>query len=1084
MKKYTCIFIVALLAAAVSCSRDTEFEAEGTATGYELLLQASVDGMAAKAEVADVHDLQEDVLKTLDVYFYGTFSGDATPSVRTYHLNADDHFDAVSGKWKVASDWRTEHFVNGNAYTVYVAANSSKVKMSDYGSAAVATETLASQTITTLEALGNAIEFDYDPHAANGQGGTKPYWGANNDDGINPAWLGVHRKYTSTENITAVDSKADRYFTHEKTFLMNGTSASITPTAATGELVAPVTLSRAASKISVQVSFEPAFLTKLAAEKQWTLCGEPHWRFFNFAFSAPVFGDLSLPSTYDPTVSWFTSGADMIGYDGIDGNDLKFSSGTDKSFGFSTYSYPLTWTAATEGKHAPAIIVSVGYRDDSDTSVPEANRPVSYQAYKIPVVNPELALYSLDRNKIYTINATISSEGSTLVTDAYATQATYSIMPWTADAVASAISERDNSYVDVIPDAIPATTNVTDVILRGNGEQTFRLHVLKPDTKSFSIAYYGISGATQSDPFAQTGTPTSYPLTGNYTDEIGNDYTGCAATGAAIPYYINLDGNIRNTIGGSAIQNCFVKDGDDLLIISTALPNKGVKYMKIRVYLEGHADKYMDVNIRHYPTDALMAKVGHWASRQSAALVAGKITESERIGGPEELFTTMKSIKAAGSEKTYDQATYDSWNGYKFWVWEKCNETDEGIKKIEPGYEISQTRYKNHTSDGTVYGTPEEGYEKHIDPDDYPLYFITNTGTRNGVGVGNNSSSTFISRGSAISEDSAFATTIAEAHSYYYWGTGSTTRVSDETTVAKALLRGNTINDGNVDFLMQGSVSGTTHFYGYVFEKRHRVYYTGYQCFRKVFYHVKSSFVNWPNWAVDYGTSKSFTVGMYKLGTTFYSYPARIVDGNQWYRFEGGTGSSYALNNSNRGAIEVKNRLMYIMQLSEPSADYTVGRPLLNESSMSEDDVVAPAFMIASQLGFLNSDMISDKLTDGSPDITQAPYAKYWAAAHCASYLEVDTDGKYYCNDWRLPTRREIEVMIQYQGDGTSATLVSGFPVSGDDRVMKPVLEAGYYFALNGDLIDNTAYSGGSNHQVTVRCVRDLTPEEVEALNN
>ena len=147
-------------------------------------------------------------------------------------------------------------------------------------------------------------------------------------------------------------------------------------TAAGGDIsVTDVTLTRAASKINLNVSFDPVFLERLGSEKHWTLCGEPHWRFYNFAFSAPVFSNLSQSATYDPKVSWFTSGADMMGYDGIAGNDLVFdrshvddessaSNKRDYPFSFSTYSYPLSWTAETAGEEAPAIIVSVGYRDD------------------------------------------------------------------------------------------------------------------------------------------------------------------------------------------------------------------------------------------------------------------------------------------------------------------------------------------------------------------------------------------------------------------------------------------------------------------------------------------------------------------------------------------------------------------------------------------------------------------------------------------------------------------------------------------------------------------------------------------------
>ena len=1085
MKKNTILFVAAALLSVLSCVRDSEVEQERVSTGYELQFRTEVDGMLTKAAgdpVADVHSLQEDVVNTLDVYIYGVFKGDALPSVKGFHLTTADK---VGDNWIITPDWRKENIVAGNDYKLYVAANSSKVKTSADCGTANATQTLEAMAITSAEDLGNAIEFDYDPSVSNGAGGTKPFWGANNDDGVNPAWLGVHKKYTSTGNITDVNAKADRYFTNEKVFLMNGTSSTFTVNASVADNTVPtVNLSRAASKINLNVTFDPTFLSKLSSEKNMTLDGDPHWRFYNFAFNTPIFSDLSQDG-YNPKVSWFTSAADLIGYGAIDGNDLEYAPNGEgkQSFSFSTYSYPLSWTAETAGKDAPAIIITVGYKNTSTSKV-------SYQSYKIPVVNPDLTVYSLGRNKIYTINANISSEGSSLATDAFEIKAAYSIMDWGGDASASSISDRDNSYIDVIPDAITETTNVTDVIFRGNGEQTFRLHVLKPDTKSFSIAYFGTTGASQSNPFGQSSTPTDYPFTGNYTDEGGHTYTGCAAMGASVPYYINLNGDIRNTIGSSSIQNCFVKDGDDIVIISEALPNKGVKYMKIRVFLDGHktdAGKYMDVNIRHYPTDALMAKEGYWASRQSAAVAAGIITTSQKIGGPEELFISMSSQRGektyGGPETTYDQSTFESWNGYKYWVWEKCNESDPGVKKIEHGYEITQTAFKNHTSDGTVYGTPEEGYEKCPDDSPYPLYFLTNNGTRNGVLVGNSATANFLAPANATSEATAVATLATEDHKYYYWGTGDPIRVSKETTATNALQKAHTNNGGNIDYLTQGTESGTNYYYGYVYAERHRVYYIGDQYFRKKFYHVKSNFYNWPNWEKNMGAS--FTVGMYHLGSTYFSYHARIVEDNTWKYFEGGTSSSYALAKTNIPSSDLpKNRQMYIMQLSETNSQYTIGRPILDASSFSDDNVVSPAFMIASQLGYLKSDMIPSKNVDESPNMSTAPYAKYWAAGHCASYLEVDTEGKYYYNDWRLPTKQEISVMIQYQGDGTNAELVSGAPVSGDDRVMKPVLEAGYYFALNGELIDNTAYSGGSNRMVTVRCVRDLTLEEIQALNN
>ena len=1092
MKKFSYFILLVFVFTAVSCIPEMEMDPTAT-TGYELLIQTRVDGMATKADVPDVPELKEDDIQTLDVYISGTFKGDAAPSVKHFSLNAGTNLVSTSGgsqTWRVSPDWRTDHFVVGNTYTVYVAANSSKVKTSvDSGDPTVATTTLSDMNITTLASLKNAIEFDYNPAEDNGKGGKYPFWGNQTSGGVNPALLGVHKLFTSG-SISSAGDDAGRSFTEDKRFLMNGTASFTATLDSDGRNILvtdAVTLTRAAAKIAVSIRFNPTYLST----KHWTPCGQPKWRFCNFAFNTPIFSDLTPDPA--PAVSRFTTEgeAGMPLYASLSAGS-EYSTDSDKHFSFATYSYPFSWTAETADSNAPAIIVSVCYRDDSDLSVAEASRPVKWQDYKIPVVNPEAGIFSLDRNKMYTIDATITD--GTLDPDPYDLKAAYIILAWdSSDSMP--VNKRDNSYIDVIPDAIAehsGTQKVTDVILRGNGQQSFRLEILKPKTKSFAIAFFGISGASQSNPFGQTATPTDYPLTGTYTGKKGNVYNH-AATGAQVPYYINLNGDIRNTIGNSStpadnyIQNCFVKEDDEhLLIISDALPNKGVKFMKIRVYLESDPSIYMDVNIRHYPTDAIMAKVGHWASRQSAAYTAGIIQESDRIAGPEELFFDMNTHKGSqtygGDEISYDPDVYDSWKGFKYYVWETCNETDTGVKELRHNFEITQDVYKSHTDDGTVDGTADAGFEKHIDTNSYTLYFIENEGVKNGVGAGSLSECEDLAN--RKSESSAFLTKNKEDHKWYYWGdaTQGFYRVSDKLSLQDALTEGY-----NVDYIVEEDITTgglfprtDTHYYGYRFNVKHRVYYTGEQWVRKKFYHVKSNFRTWPDWSLDIG--KTFYVGMYQLsGGRTFNYPARIAESNtEWYHFAGNTsGDSATLAKT---AIAAKNRQMYILQLSETSADYTIGRPLMNESYMSDDEVVSPAFMIASQLGFLNTDMVPLKQPDGKPDLSSSKYAKYWAAAHCASYLEVDTNGDYYYG-WRLPTRREIEVMMQYQGDGTSANLVSGFPVSNDDRVMKPVLEAGYYFALNGELVDNTAYSNGANNEVTVRCVRDLTPQEIEALD-
>ena len=79
-------------------------------------------------------------------------------------------------------------------------------------------------------------------------------------------------------------------------------------------------------------------------------------------------------------------------------------------------------------------------------------------------------------------------------------------------------------------------------------------------------------------------------------------------------------------------------------------------------------------------------------------------------------------------------------------------------------------------------------------------------------------------------------------------------------------------------------------------------------------------------------------------------------------------------------------------------------------------------------------------------------------------------DGKKY-DDWRLPTASEIGVITKYQYEE-------------NQNVIDEVLAGRSYWALNGYQVktkqnDKNDYSSGY-----VRCVRDLSPEEVKELEN
>lgn len=150
------------------------------------------------------------------------------------------------------------------------------------------------------------------------------------------------------------------------------------------------------------------------------------------------------------------------------------------------------------------------------------------------------------------------------------------------------------------------------------------------------------------------------------------------------------------------------------------------------------------------------------------------------------------------------------------------------------------------------------------------------------------------------------------------------------------------------------------------------------------------------------------------------------------------------------------NNRMYVVQITNISqnSSYKIGHVtnIDPNTKQSQEDVVSPAFMLASQLGTVTA--FSDD--EGVK-----------ASNHCDKYVEVRTDGKKY-TDWRLPTASEIGVITKYQYDK-------------NQNVIDVVLAGGSYWALNGEQVTaNTA----NEKKGYVRCVRDLSPEEVKEQEN
>ncbi|MCI1742541.1 MAG: fimbrial protein [Prevotella sp.] len=189
-----------------------------------------------------------------------------------------------------------------------------------------------------------------------------------------------------------------------------------------------------------------------------------------------------------------------------------------------------------------------------------------------------------------------------------------------------------------------------------------------------------------------------------------------------------------------------------------------------------------------------------------------------------------------------------------------------------------------------------------------------------------------------------------------------------------------------------------------------------------------------PHWPEKTCNDSHFEAKVYDNGI----YP--ITESSSWGGYTAQKGWWYG---------NLDNRCMYVIEVTSTSNTYTISHPKIDDNGLSQDNVVSPAFMIASQLG-----AVTTFGNNGNK-----------AAIHCRTYREVDTSGKKY-DGWRLPTLNELNIIKEYQ--------------TGTNTVMSIVLGGRNYFAADGQA--HLIYPQGDNGNF-VRCVRDLTPEEIGALD-
>jgi hypothetical protein len=183
----------------------------------------------------------------------------------------------------------------------------------------------------------------------------------------------------------------------------------------------------------------------------------------------------------------------------------------------------------------------------------------------------------------------------------------------------------------------------------------------------------------------------------------------------------------------------------------------------------------------------------------------------------------------------------------------------------------------------------------------------------------------------------------------------------------------------------------------------------------------------------------------------------------------------------NVNTMQFNNNRMYHIKTQQVTDKYIIGYPKVVEGdsvlveNRTNANLVSPSFMVASQLG------TTEMPVNDHPGIYEdaSPQMIYdMAKIHCKQYVETtfeDTNGNgipepelgekvTYYHNWRLPTKAEIDLIIEYQNAS---------------RAMDLLLTGQRYACVTGEpgKLFSEEVEGYTNNGYFMRCVRDVHEE-------
>ena len=302
--------------------------------------------------------------------------------------------------------------------------------------------------------------------------------------------------------------------------------------------------------------------------------------------------------------------------------------------------------------------------------------------------------------------------------------------------------------------------------------------------------------------------------------------------------------------------------------------------------------------------------------------------------------------------------------------------------------------------------------------------------------------------------------TVTNGSTVYSWGQWNQNTFSDYVISRDVWMQAKIYENGGIYFIYDSDINQNSFGNVDAYDRYTRYYnkYTGYTIDGYFYYHKYQRQLY--NGYYTYYYTPYTNLNRYTLRSAGFDQYRNYYNTNQYVGdYEEGAIDFYGyIKKPNKVLSNYTNNHMYVIQLTAASDKYVLGHPVLNSNNLSQDHVVSPAFMIASQLGAMTIISTDYRNAEGM-------------ALHCSQYVEVGQNGKVYKN-WRLPTKEEVSVILEYQYEASTKETIA------------EVLAARYYYTLDGGTAENTYEERTGSNGTFGRCIRDLDDDDIQSLSN